>query len=80
MDCAHAALADHADDAQAVGFALSLGGRHRMAIYLRLVLDMPWSDVAGEMNLANAESARSLFHKAFARLRDGMHGGGPQPH
>lgn len=51
-----------------------------MAIYLRLVLDMPWSDVAGEMNLANAESARSLFHKAFARLRDGMHGGGPQPH
>jgi RNA polymerase sigma-70 factor (ECF subfamily) len=60
---------------------LALGGRHRLVIYLRLVLDMPWHEVAAELRLANGESARSLFHKALARLRDSLRGGaGGGPH
>lgn len=61
---------------------LQLGERSRLVVYLRLVLEMPWSEVAREMQLANGEAARSRFNKASKRLRqilrvdDERHGSG----
>ncbi|MCA8953453.1 MAG: sigma-70 family RNA polymerase sigma factor [Planctomycetes bacterium] len=58
---------------------LQLGDRSRLAVYLRIVLGMSFAEVAHEMELANAETARSLFNKAAARLEEilsrGQHDG-----
>ena len=41
----------------------------RQVVYCRLVLDMDHHEIAAELALASADSARALFHKALGRLR-----------
>ena len=47
---------------------LTLGERHRVAVYCRLVLGMEFAAIAQEMGLKNAATACALFHKATVRL------------
>ena len=47
-----------------------IGSPLREVVYHKLVLEMDHADIAAELGLANADSARALFHKALARLRE----------
>lgn len=49
---------------------LALGSPLREIVYCRLVLDMGFAEIAGVHGLASGDSARALFHKALARLRE----------
>ncbi|MCA8955657.1 MAG: sigma-70 family RNA polymerase sigma factor [Planctomycetes bacterium] len=48
---------------------LELSGSYRQVVYCRLVLDMNHREIAAELGLGSADSARALFHKAVAKLR-----------
>lgn len=48
---------------------LALGAPGRQIVYCRLVLEMGFDAIASEHGLASGDSARALFHKALAKLR-----------
>lgn len=49
---------------------LGLGSPLREVVYQKLVLDMTHAEIAADLGLASADSARALFHKAVAQLRE----------
>ena len=59
---------------------LQLSERYREVVYHRMVLDLPWAEVAAAMELKNGESARALHHKATARLAALLGRSGPDDH
>ncbi len=48
---------------------LAIGDPYRQVVYCRLMLEMSHAEIAAELELASADSARAIFHKAVARLR-----------
>lgn len=56
---------------------LGLDATLRQVVYCRLVLDMEHAEIAAVLGLAGGDSARALFHKAVARLRERLDGGAP---
>lgn len=54
---------------------LALGSPRRELVYCRLVLELDFTTIAGDLGLANADSARALFHKALAALRERLGAG-----
>ncbi len=59
---------------------LQLSERYREVVYHRMVLDLPWAEVAAAMELKNGETARALHHKATARLAALLGRSGPDDH
>lgn len=49
---------------------LGLGSPLREIVYQKLVLEMDHDEIASELGLASADSARALFHKALGKLRE----------
>jgi RNA polymerase sigma-70 factor (ECF subfamily) len=58
---------------------LGLGSPLRQIVYSRLVLDMSFAEIAAELGLASADSARAMFHKALAHLREQLEPGPGSP-
>jgi RNA polymerase sigma-70 factor (ECF subfamily) len=54
---------------------LGLDATARQVVYCRLVLDMDHAEIAAVLGLASGDSARALFHKAVARLRERLDAG-----
>jgi hypothetical protein len=50
----------------------------RATVYCRLVLEMGFDEIASELDLAGADSARALLHKGLVRLRDRLGADGPR--
>ena len=58
---------------------LGLGDPLRQIVYCKLVLDMEHGEIAEQLGLASADSARAMFHKALARLRQRLEPGADEP-
>ncbi|MBK8100709.1 MAG: hypothetical protein IPK26_26780 [Planctomycetes bacterium] len=54
---------------------LALGSPRRELVYCRLVLELDFATIAQDLGLANGDSARALFHKALAVLRERLGAG-----
>jgi RNA polymerase sigma factor (sigma-70 family) len=62
-------------DAQLERALLALGTPQRQIVYCRLVLEMGFAEIAADLGIASADSARALFHKAMAKLRERLDAG-----